>query len=93
MAIYELCVTDNDFYDYSQGHDVIDRLPDNEYEGVMNAIFCKARDGFAEWFCTTDHWDKVWDAMTPAIDEYIELTAKEVIESGDYEVVDLSLEG
>ena len=92
MAIYELPVTENDFMDLSEGHDILDRLPDYAYEGVMNAVIGRAHGGFGDWFCSTDHWDKVWDIMNTAIDEYIEFTAREVIESGDYEVADLSLE-
>ena len=92
MSIYELCVTENDFFDYSQGHDALDRLPDHEYEGVMREIIGRAYEGFAEWLCGTDYWDMVWDAMQQAIDKYIDVVAKDVLESGDYEIVDLSLE-
>lgn len=86
MAIHRISIYDSDFYDYFEGHEILEGLSDSDYETVTKAIIAKAgesRDGrftdFGWWFAGSDYLDDVWDVLQHAIDDYIEMVAPEVL--------------
>ena len=99
MAVFSLTVYDNEMLDYMEGHEILEHLPDHAYDGVVQAIINAAEERteygwtrFEEWFFDTEHFDKLQDLMMYAMDEYIDMTAKEVIKSGNYEMANCNSE-
>ena len=34
---------------------------------------------FYDWFCDTEYYEQMWDAINNALDEYIDMTAREIV--------------
>ncbi len=89
MAIYELKVYENDFREYLDGHDWLERLSDSQYEEAADIIVDKATSSrgvgfltdFEEWFMRTTYYDEVQDNIANAIDEYIDLMKDDTLKA------------
>lgn len=89
MAIYELKVYENDFRDYLDGHDWLDRMNDSDFERAAEFIVERATsqpDGrlcndFQEWFLASTYFDEVWDNVAQAMDEYIDTLEVETLKA------------
>lgn len=97
MKAYEFNVYGNELREYMDGHDELDRLSDESYEVVTNAIIAESTklvpyvcglDGtkFEHFFINSTWYDDLQEVMCQAIDAFIEQTAEEIINSGEYEI-------
>ena len=102
MDFYSMVVSEETFLDHMDGQRELEGLPDYQYEGVVRAIMERAAEpsvaygmrctDCSAWFINTKFWDRLWDAMGEAVDEYIALTAREVLAKGEYELAHCDLE-
>lgn len=88
--VYELKVYENDFREYLDGHDWLERLSDSQYEEAAEIIIDKATSSsrdfgfltdFEEWFMGTTYYDEVQDNIANAIDEYIDLMRNDTLKA------------